>query len=181
MGANLAQEMEAHYSTFIVSDNYPCRRPFCGPCLDRKGFRRHSRFVQLRVSFKQMFTCDINSAAGLNWVRIPIGFWAIETINDEPFLVGTSWKYFLKAYVEMISVVFVRLIYCFQYTMGAKIWYSYLPRFTCSSRKSERMGMSCSYQAGSCFTIWSFHRIILEKVIVFLIWLKRIHWHNVLY
>ncbi|KAF8651973.1 hypothetical protein AX16_004616 [Volvariella volvacea WC 439] len=37
------------------------------------------------------------AAAGLNWVRIPIGFWAIETINDEPFLVGTSWTYFLKA------------------------------------------------------------------------------------
>ncbi|KAF8182287.1 exo-beta-1,3-glucanase [Pholiota molesta] len=37
------------------------------------------------------------AAAGLNWVRIPIGFWAIETINDEPFLTGTSWTYFLKA------------------------------------------------------------------------------------
>ncbi|KAJ6630753.1 glycoside hydrolase family 5 protein [Mycena sp. CBHHK59/15] len=37
------------------------------------------------------------AAAGLNWVRIPIGFWTIEAINDEPFLVGTSWKYFLKA------------------------------------------------------------------------------------
>ncbi|KAJ7711488.1 exo-beta-1,3-glucanase [Mycena metata] len=37
--------------------------------------------------------------ASLNWVRIPIGFWAIEAINDEPFLVGTSWTYFLKAQV----------------------------------------------------------------------------------
>ncbi|KIM40964.1 glycoside hydrolase family 5 protein [Hebeloma cylindrosporum] len=37
------------------------------------------------------------AGAGLNWVRIPLGFWAIETINDEPFLVGTSWSYFLKA------------------------------------------------------------------------------------
>jgi aryl-phospho-beta-D-glucosidase BglC (GH1 family) len=37
------------------------------------------------------------AGAGLNWVRIPIGFWAIETMNNEPFLVGTSWKYFLKA------------------------------------------------------------------------------------
>ncbi|KAJ7643673.1 exo-beta-1,3-glucanase [Roridomyces roridus] len=37
------------------------------------------------------------AAAGLNWVRIPIGFWAIEALNDEPFLVGTSWTYFLKA------------------------------------------------------------------------------------
>ncbi|KAF8739527.1 hypothetical protein AX14_009299 [Amanita brunnescens Koide BX004] len=37
------------------------------------------------------------AAAGLNWVRIPIGFWAIETMGDEPFLAGTSWRYFLKA------------------------------------------------------------------------------------
>ncbi|KAF8625907.1 hypothetical protein AX17_006633 [Amanita inopinata Kibby_2008] len=37
------------------------------------------------------------AAAGLNWVRIPVGFWAIETMNSEPFLAGTSWKYFLKA------------------------------------------------------------------------------------
>ncbi|KAJ7740225.1 exo-beta-1,3-glucanase [Mycena maculata] len=37
------------------------------------------------------------AAAGLNFVRIPIGFWVIEAINDEPFLVGTSWTYFLKA------------------------------------------------------------------------------------
>ncbi|KDR83042.1 hypothetical protein GALMADRAFT_113197 [Galerina marginata CBS 339.88] len=37
------------------------------------------------------------AGAGLNWVRIPIGFWAIETINNEPFVVGTSWTYFLKA------------------------------------------------------------------------------------
>ncbi|KAG6813013.1 hypothetical protein H0H92_014751 [Tricholoma furcatifolium] len=37
------------------------------------------------------------AGAGLNWVRIPIGFWAIEVLNDEPFLEGVSWKYFLKA------------------------------------------------------------------------------------
>lgn len=37
------------------------------------------------------------AAAGLNWVRLPVGFWAIETMDDEPFLVGTSWAYFLKA------------------------------------------------------------------------------------
>jgi len=37
------------------------------------------------------------AAAGLSWVRIPIGAWAIETRGDEPFLEGVSWKYFLKA------------------------------------------------------------------------------------
>lgn len=37
------------------------------------------------------------AGAGLNWLRIPIGFWAIETIGDEPYLEGVSWTYFLKA------------------------------------------------------------------------------------
>ncbi|KAG8807447.1 hypothetical protein FRC17_004454, partial [Serendipita sp. 399] len=37
------------------------------------------------------------AAAGLNWVRIPISYWAIETYPGEPFLARTSWTYFLKA------------------------------------------------------------------------------------
>ncbi|GAA6035435.1 hypothetical protein JCM8097_000253 [Rhodosporidiobolus ruineniae] len=41
------------------------------------------------------------AGAGLNWVRIPIGWWAIETWtdspNNEPFLAGVAWQYFLKA------------------------------------------------------------------------------------
>ncbi|KAG0149231.1 hypothetical protein CROQUDRAFT_40036 [Cronartium quercuum f. sp. fusiforme G11] len=38
------------------------------------------------------------ASAGLNWVRIPIGWWLIETLGDEPFLAGVSWKYLLKAF-----------------------------------------------------------------------------------
>ncbi|KDQ20949.1 glycoside hydrolase family 5 protein [Botryobasidium botryosum FD-172 SS1] len=37
------------------------------------------------------------AGAGLNFVRIPLPFWAIETRDDEPFLAHVSWKYFLKA------------------------------------------------------------------------------------
>lgn len=37
------------------------------------------------------------AGAGLNWLRIPIGFWAIETLENEPFLERVSWTYFLKA------------------------------------------------------------------------------------
>lgn len=37
------------------------------------------------------------AAAGLNWVRIPIGYWAIETWPGEPFLERVSWSYFVKA------------------------------------------------------------------------------------
>ncbi|KAJ6608605.1 glycoside hydrolase superfamily [Mycena sp. CBHHK59/15] len=37
------------------------------------------------------------AAAGLNFVRIPIGYWAIEVLDGESFLPKTSWTYFLKA------------------------------------------------------------------------------------
>ncbi|KAJ7228427.1 glycoside hydrolase family 5 protein [Mycena pura] len=36
------------------------------------------------------------AGAGLNWLRIPIPYWAIETWPGEPFLAKTSWKYFLR-------------------------------------------------------------------------------------
>ncbi|KAJ2931098.1 hypothetical protein H1R20_g5978, partial [Candolleomyces eurysporus] len=36
------------------------------------------------------------AGAGLTWVRIPIGFWAIETFPGEPFLAKTSWKYIVR-------------------------------------------------------------------------------------
>ncbi|KAI8998465.1 glycoside hydrolase [Trametes punicea] len=37
------------------------------------------------------------AAAGLNFVRIPIPYWAIEVRENEPFLPKTSWTYFLQA------------------------------------------------------------------------------------
>ncbi|KAJ3535923.1 hypothetical protein NMY22_g6264 [Coprinellus aureogranulatus] len=36
------------------------------------------------------------AGAGLNWLRIPIGYWAIDTWPGEPFLPKTSWTYFLR-------------------------------------------------------------------------------------
>ncbi|KAK0212093.1 glycoside hydrolase family 5 protein [Desarmillaria ectypa] len=38
------------------------------------------------------------AGAGLNWVRLPIPFWAVETWEGEPFLPKTAWKYALKAF-----------------------------------------------------------------------------------
>ncbi|KAL0959412.1 hypothetical protein HGRIS_014660 [Hohenbuehelia grisea] len=35
--------------------------------------------------------------AGLNYVRIPIGYWAVEVKEGEPFFEKVSWTYFLKA------------------------------------------------------------------------------------
>ncbi|EDR06394.1 glycoside hydrolase family 5 protein [Laccaria bicolor S238N-H82] len=37
------------------------------------------------------------AGAGLNWVRLPIPFWAVETWPGEPYLAKTAWTYFLKA------------------------------------------------------------------------------------
>lgn len=55
---------------------------------------------QLEDHYKTFITekdfADI-AAAGLNWVRIPIGWWAIEVRDNEPFLPKTSWTYLLKA------------------------------------------------------------------------------------
>ncbi|KZS87759.1 glycoside hydrolase [Sistotremastrum niveocremeum HHB9708] len=38
------------------------------------------------------------AGAGINWVRLPIPFWAIETWPGEPFLANVSWKYILLAF-----------------------------------------------------------------------------------
>ncbi|KAI0079030.1 glycoside hydrolase [Panus rudis PR-1116 ss-1] len=37
------------------------------------------------------------AGAGLNWVRLPVPYWAIETWPGEPFLAKTAWKYVLLA------------------------------------------------------------------------------------
>ncbi|WVQ73642.1 hypothetical protein IAR50_003222 [Cryptococcus sp. DSM 104548] len=37
------------------------------------------------------------AGAGLNYVRIALGYWAVETIDSEPYLPKVSWTYFVKA------------------------------------------------------------------------------------
>ncbi|TFY76332.1 hypothetical protein EWM64_g7678, partial [Hericium alpestre] len=38
------------------------------------------------------------AGAGLNWIRVPIPYWAIETWQGEPFLAKVSWKYILRLF-----------------------------------------------------------------------------------
>lgn len=66
--------MEEHYKTFIVSDIHGLT-----PSQHADDSKTEQDFADI-------------AAAGLNWVRIPIGYWAIETRADEPFLQGVSWK-----------------------------------------------------------------------------------------
>ncbi|KAI5480349.1 glycoside hydrolase family 61 protein [Pseudohyphozyma bogoriensis] len=37
------------------------------------------------------------AGAGLNWVRLPFGWWMIEVYDGEPFLANVAWTYFQKA------------------------------------------------------------------------------------
>lgn len=44
------------------------------------------------------------AGAGLNWIRLPLPFWAIETIEGEPYLEGVAWNYFLKSVSHRLRV-----------------------------------------------------------------------------
>jgi glucan 1,3-beta-glucosidase len=77
-GGGLQTLMEEHYKTFIVSPYSPNSTPRL------TTFQTEEDFAAI-------------AAAGLNWVRIPLPYWAIEVWDGEPFLPKVSWKYFLKA------------------------------------------------------------------------------------
>jgi len=68
-------QLENHYKTFIVSFGFFTE-------LLREIFER---FLQTEQDFAQI------AGAGLNYVRIPLGYWAIEVRDAEPFLQGVSW------------------------------------------------------------------------------------------
>ncbi|KAG9009474.1 hypothetical protein FRB94_014241 [Tulasnella sp. JGI-2019a] len=56
---------------------------------------------QLETHYKTFITEEDFAqiaAAGLNWVRLPIPFWAIQKYDEEPFLKGVAWTYVLKAF-----------------------------------------------------------------------------------
>ncbi|KAG8921416.1 hypothetical protein FRC01_000258 [Tulasnella sp. 417] len=38
------------------------------------------------------------AGAGLNWIRLPIPFWMVAKLPEEPYLERVSWKYCLKAF-----------------------------------------------------------------------------------
>ena len=70
-------QIEEHYKTFIVSKLLPSFAVLV-----------HSVFFVLQTEddFAEI------AGAGLNWVRIPIPYWAIDVWNNEPFLAKASWK-----------------------------------------------------------------------------------------
>ncbi|EJD51876.1 glycoside hydrolase [Auricularia subglabra TFB-10046 SS5] len=55
---------------------------------------------QLEDHYKTFITekdfADI-AGAGLTWIRLPVPFWAIDKLPEEPYLEKVAWTYFLKA------------------------------------------------------------------------------------
>ena len=43
------------------------------------------------------------AGAGLNWIRLPVPYWAIETAAGEPYLEGVAWNYMIQA-LGMFSI-----------------------------------------------------------------------------
>lgn len=73
-------------------------------CSSSKIITRRSLYVYLTVFLKPRQICLFMriqteadfaqiAGAGLNFVRIPLPYWAIETRDNEPFLAKTCWTY----------------------------------------------------------------------------------------
>lgn len=89
MGDEKVAALTAHYETFIVR---PPLRARTRPCdMARADNRPVLPYPLPTPEQTEQDFVDI-AAAGLNFVRIPIGFWAVETMDDEPFLQGVSWR-----------------------------------------------------------------------------------------
>jgi hypothetical protein len=68
-------QLEQHYETFIVRPN-----------LIILVLLMLMKKTQTELDFAQI------AGAGLNFVRIPLPYWAIETWDGEAFLKQTAWK-----------------------------------------------------------------------------------------
>jgi len=69
-------QLETHYKTFIVS-----------------FVTLHSVRVECLFEYQTEQDFAEIAGAGLNFVRIPLPYWAIETRTGEPFLAKTAWTY----------------------------------------------------------------------------------------
>ncbi len=72
------------------------------------------------------------AGAGLNYVRIPLPYWAIETRSGEPFLAKTSWKCVLTC-PDIFLILIDPQVFPQGYSMGTEIWHTHQPRSPLSS------------------------------------------------
>jgi glucan 1,3-beta-glucosidase len=84
---------------FIVPSLYELYINSSSPAIDEwsltTNLRADNNLSALEDHYKTFITEEDFAqiaGAGLNWVRIPIGYWAIETRGNEPFLAKVAWK-----------------------------------------------------------------------------------------
>ncbi|TIB03003.1 hypothetical protein E3P94_00856 [Wallemia ichthyophaga] len=90
---------------FIVPALYEACEDADTPCVDEytlsNYYRSQNKLEEVLDEHYDTFITEKDfadiAAAGLNWVRLPIPFWMIETQDDEPFYEGGCFKYFQKA------------------------------------------------------------------------------------
>ncbi|KAH9175029.1 glycoside hydrolase family 5 protein [Lactarius sanguifluus] len=109
-GGGLQAQLEAHYDTFVVRLISYFTLPGADPIFVPNALPPWRLFGPIRSQTEQ----DIAemAGAGLNWIRLPIPFWAIETWPGEPFLaqvyilrlVGWARKYGLRIYLDLHTV-----------------------------------------------------------------------------
>lgn len=116
MAADLASgglnQLDDHYNTFIV----------------RILFFVHSKGLFMSTMFQTEEDFAQIAAAGLNWVRLPIPFWAIDTWAGEPFLPKVCWKYALKAF-DWARKYGIRIMLDIHATPGSQNGYALHQRF----------------------------------------------------
>lgn len=81
------------------------------------------------------------AGAGLNWIRVPIPFWAIETWEGEPFLAKTSWTYFLRL-LEWARKYGLRVCLDLHTVPGSQNGYNHSGRLSPVNFLSGNMGMA---------------------------------------
>ncbi|KAF5358125.1 hypothetical protein D9756_001169 [Leucocoprinus leucothites] len=81
------------------------------------------------------------AGAGLNFIRIPIAFWAIETWSNEPYFARTSWKYFLRV-LDWARKYGLRVCVDFHAAPGSQNGYNHSGKMSSVNFLASNMGLA---------------------------------------
>jgi hypothetical protein len=105
MGSQVAERMEEHYKTFMVSARERVRTARGGCSSSGSGSGAAERRAEWADRARLCRHCAVRPELGpvsckvrdilvlhSSHLSIPIGYWAIETRDDEPYLAHVSWQ-----------------------------------------------------------------------------------------
>ncbi|KAI1343137.1 glycoside hydrolase family 5 protein [Xylariaceae sp. FL0016] len=76
-------------SKFGIIDEYTLTT-YLGPTTAASTIEKHYATFVTESTFQEI------QAAGLDHVRIPFSYWAVQTYDDDPYVFRTSWRYLLR-------------------------------------------------------------------------------------